>query len=185
MNRREWLLASLGVTQLSGFLTAEMNPQLSGVRKVYFLTMSNAMDQYLANRIAQSGLVEVVTDPQKADAIFTDTVGAPFEKRWDELYPPPPPPEPPKKDKDKDKDKDTDKDKSDDDTNSAREKEKAMAQARFSGFRRGKGTVFLVSRASREVVWSIYMPPKSTTPRGVEKASEQIAKRFRDDRAGK
>lgn len=177
MNRREWLIAALAASQWRGL--AAVHPQFPAVRKIYFLPMTNGLDQYLANRLAQSGTVEVVTDPQKADALFTDSLGMGFEKKWDELYPPPPPPEDPAKKK---KDKTKDDKASDDADDDSKSKEKDMPQPRATGFRRGKGTVFLVSRASREVVWSAYLPPRNSSSKEVEKAAEHLARRFSNDR---
>ena len=54
--------------------------------------MSNSMDQYLANRLTSEGILQVVTDPNKADAVLTDRLGLGFEERLKQLYPPPAPP---------------------------------------------------------------------------------------------
>ena len=72
----------------TAILAAEM-PQLKQVQSVYILPMSSGMDQYLANKIVRQGLFQVLTDPQKADAILTDRIGEPFERKLQELYPPP------------------------------------------------------------------------------------------------
>jgi hypothetical protein len=50
------------------------------------------MDQYLANRLTSLGVFQVVTDPKKADAIFTDGLGEAFEGRLAEWFPAPPVP---------------------------------------------------------------------------------------------
>src|SRR5712691_9558147 len=73
-------------------LTGAANPQLKQVQSIYILPMGSGMDQFLANRLTKLGLFQVVADPKKADAIFTDRLGEPFENKLDELYPPPPPP---------------------------------------------------------------------------------------------
>src|SRR3569832_1424805 len=113
------------------------NPGLQQVHNVYLLPMSNSMDQYLANQITSSGLFQVVTDPQKADAVITDSIGTNFEDKLEELYPTKPKP---KKD---------DKDKKDED-------DRAKPQ-RIGAFSRGRGNIFIVDRASRSVVWSVYL----------------------------
>ena len=64
------------------------NPQLMQVQSVYILPMGGGMDQFLANRLTRFGKIQVVADPQRADAILTDRLGEVFEKRLDELYPP-------------------------------------------------------------------------------------------------
>ena len=74
-------------------ITAE-NVALKQVQSVYILPMRSGMDQYLANKIVRHGTLLVVTDPQRADAILTDHIGASFERKLDELYPPPKPVKP-------------------------------------------------------------------------------------------
>ena len=43
--------------------------------------MSNGLDQFLAIRLTSGTVMQVVTDPQKADAILTDRIGASFEEK--------------------------------------------------------------------------------------------------------
>ncbi len=74
---------------LLGTAFAARNPQLESVHTVYLLPMGNSLDQYLATRLTQTGMFQVVTDPQKADAVFTDKIGQGFEDKMTELYPPP------------------------------------------------------------------------------------------------
>src|SRR5262249_36927549 len=62
---------------------------LEDVKAVYLLPMSRGMDQYLAERLAGQNIFQVVTDPNKADAIFTDRIGSSFEANLTELYKPP------------------------------------------------------------------------------------------------
>ena len=69
-----------------------VNPQLHQVKRVYILAMGSGMDQFLANQLTKAGVFEVVTDPKKADAIVTDSVGEAVQKKLDDLYPPPPKP---------------------------------------------------------------------------------------------
>jgi hypothetical protein len=64
-------------------------PGLAQVHTVYLLSMTNGMDQYLANRLTGSGVFQVVTDPKKADAIFTDHLGEAFESQEAEWFPGP------------------------------------------------------------------------------------------------
>src|SRR5882724_6286709 len=80
-------------------LAAAINPDLKHVSTVYILPMSSGMDQFLANRLTTMGVFQVVTDPQKADALITDRIGEPFQLKFDELYPPPAPPKPVKDEK--------------------------------------------------------------------------------------
>ncbi len=116
--------------------------ELSQIQTVYLLPMGNGFDQYLANQLTKLGPYRVVTDPQGAEAIFTDRLGEAFEAKFKELFPPPAP-EPIAEEKDKDKDKDGDKKEA--------TAKKADTNERFvppSSFSRGKGTVFLVERSS-------------------------------------
>lgn len=87
------------VVLLSGFLALAIcggaTSELSQVRSVYLFPMANGLDQYLANRLTNMGIFQVVADPKKADAVFTDRLGAAFESRLDELYREPAPPKPP------------------------------------------------------------------------------------------
>src|SRR5437879_13910626 len=71
---------------------------LGDIKTVYLLPMSGGLDQYLAIRLTTGSILQVVTDPQKADAIFTDRIGSGLEETLDALYN--------EKSKDKDKDKD-------------------------------------------------------------------------------
>ena len=57
------------------------------------MPMGRGLDQFIANRLTRLHVLQVVTDPAKADTIFTDQVGATLEDRLKDLYPPPPDPE--------------------------------------------------------------------------------------------
>jgi hypothetical protein len=149
-----------------GIATAATNPQLATVHTVYLLPMGGSLDQYLAARLTQTGVFQVVTDPQKADAILTDRIGEGFEQKMQELYPPP---EAKPGDEDKDKDKDP--------------LDKPYKRS-ISGTR-GHGTVFLVDKQSRNVVWSIYWPVKSSQPDDVNRRADQIVGRLRKELNGK
>src|SRR5471032_3210020 len=73
---------------------------LANVHTVYVLKMSKGMDQYLANRLTNEHVFQVVTDPKLADAILTDRIGESFESKLEELFPDPkaePDPEPVKR----------------------------------------------------------------------------------------
>jgi hypothetical protein len=59
---------------------------LNEFKTVYLLPMSNGLDQFLAIKLTSGAVMQVVTDPKKADAILTDHIGASFEERLDELY---------------------------------------------------------------------------------------------------
>jgi hypothetical protein len=155
---------------LSGFLGAAFgaaqNVRLAKVGSVYLLPMANGFDQYLANRITNAGVFQVVADPKLADAILTDQLGEAFERKLAELYPQAAPAAAAKGDKEEKGEGEADAAGSrsvNDDT-----------MPRVSSFSRARGTLFLVDGHSRSVVWSIYQKPKSTTPEQLDRTAGQI-----------
>ncbi len=168
MNRTVLLCVILAAATL-----AAAGAELAQVRSVYLLPMGNGLDQYLANRLANAGFFQVVADPKKADAIFTDRLGAAFEARLAELFPEPPPPkpvEPPKKAEKKEKEEEA---------KPGLEIPTAPEPARMSTFARGKGTIFLVSGKSRTVLWSVYEQPKNTLPAELDRTAQRIVERLK------
>jgi hypothetical protein len=183
----KWALFCLSVVSLP--LSAA---ELSAVHSVYLLSMSNGMDQYLANRLTNQHVVQVVTDPQRADAIITDRIGEPLEGKLDELYPPPKPKEEAKPAEkvakgsaDKSKDADKDKEPGSGSTVPGFEPVNKLAPRPVSTFGRAKGTVFLVDVKSRQVLWSIYERPKDTSPHQLDRTANRIVERLKQDLAGK
>lgn len=141
----------------SVFLIALGAPALAvQVQSVYLLPMSNGLDQFVASRLAASGALHVVADPQKADAVLTDHLGEGFEQRLTELL----------------------------DLGEAKakkeEKDKDKAQ-RFTSFGRGKGTIFLVDARTRLVIWSSYHKPKNSSPDELNRAAGRIVARLKKD----
>ncbi|MBI5083508.1 MAG: hypothetical protein HZB13_02785 [Acidobacteria bacterium] len=152
-------------------VTSQAGPELLQIKNVYILGMGSQFDQFLADHVARGGVLQVVTDPAKADAILTERLGKGFEKKLEELYPTPKP-EPPPTPKAKDEDsEDTEKSPSAFDL-------KTTPQDRTSSLGRGKGTVFLVHRSSRSVVWSTYERPKSTRPDDLNSTAREVAGRL-------
>jgi hypothetical protein len=147
----------LGAILLCSLAFGQQAKDLREIRNVYLLPMSGGLDQYLADRIARSGKYTVVTDPNKADAIFTDRIGTGFERALDDLYRPP------------DTAEDTEADKFG-----------APHQKRAAGLGRARGTIFLVDRATRVVLWSSFVPVSGTQPQDVEKRARHIADELRD-----
>ena len=162
-----------GLALLAGVLAfAAVNPQLRQVNTVYILAMSGGMDQFLANQITTSGIFQVVTDPKNVDAIITDRVGETFETKLKELYPQPAPPAAPAE------------------QNKASDKREGVdlgaGAARVSSSTgRGKGNLFIVDRKSRTVLWSIFEPPKDSTPGELSKTAEKVVKRLKNDLSDK
>jgi hypothetical protein len=165
---------------------ATVNPELHEVKRVYILAMTASMDQYLANQLTKAGIFEVVTDPKKADAIITDRVGESFENKLDDLYPPPAPPKPEKPAADSTDAPKPDGSKSLRELNSEKLSGLDLSGAtRPSTMGRGKGNIFIVSRGSRAVLWSVYEPPKNNTSSELTKTAERVVKHLQLDLIGK
>jgi hypothetical protein len=144
------------------------NPELLRVRNVYVMSMPRGLDQYLANRLVREGKYQVVTDPQLADAVFTDRLGPDFEQRFDDLYAPKAA-EAPKPD----------------DSSSSLNTALAWGEAgpqRASSFSSAAGNLFLVDRASKVVLWSSHKRPKRTTPEELYSTSDWHVERLLEER---
>jgi hypothetical protein len=133
------------------------NPQLKQVNAVYILGMSSGMDQYLANQLTSMGVLQVVTDPQKADAVITDQLGETFESKLKELYP--------RDTKAKSKDANAD---------------DLSGTARVSSLGRGRGNFFIVGKGGA-VLWSTYEQPKDSTPEELTKTARKVVRRLKND----
>jgi hypothetical protein len=140
-------------------LGAASAADLASATSVYIMPMTGGIDQYLALRLTSGNVMQVVTDPQKADVVLTDRIGSGFDDRWKELYPPPAPPKTDDKDKDKGKDEVF-----------------AVQRGASQPISRGRGAYFLIDRQTRNVIWSTYARPKSGTPDDVNRTADQIAK---------
>lgn len=170
---------------LSGFWAVMLSAgaEASAVRSVYLLPMAGHLDQYLAHRITSSGLFQVVTDPKKADAIFSDHLGPALEGRLDELFPaevkPAAAPAEPAKAKTRTEgdaaSKESDEAKPD---VAAKPKEEIM---RVSSFGKGKGTTFLLDGRNRTVLWSFYETPKSSSSQELDRVAGHIVERLKRD----
>ena len=160
--------------------------ELSGVHTVYVLSMSKGLDQYLANRLTNGHVFQVVTDPKLADTFLTDRVGESLQAKLEEIFPPPPAPEkeaPAEKEEKaakKDKDKEPPSNPMLGDTVN-----KLAAVGASSSFGRGKGTVFLVDAKSRQVVWSVYQLPKGSSAKELDRTASDIVSRLKRDLKGK
>jgi hypothetical protein len=156
------------------------DPAVREVKAVYLLTMTNGLDQYLASELTKSGTVQVVTDPLKADAVFTDRVGEAFERKFADLYAPKPAPkaeEPEEDDKDKKK-------KSKPKSIADMKENESVVAARVgtSSWGRGRGNIFLVQRSTGNVIWSTTGRPKDSTPQSIAKTAGKIAGELKRDR---
>jgi hypothetical protein len=155
-------VAGMAVLFATGLLIAASapNPALEGVKTVYLLPMASGLDQFLAVRLTTGSILQVVTDPQKADGILTDHIGASFEQQLDGLYG-----AKPRDDKDN--------------------PEQDFARPMTQPLSRGKGAIFLVDRKTRSVLWSTYALPKNTAPSDMNHLADRIAGRLEKDRKGK
>ncbi len=133
---------------------------LGDVKTVYVLPMSNGLDQYLAQQLTAEAVLQVVTDPQKADAVLTDHLGESFEQSLADLYQAKP--------------------KADEKSGDATEDKGASPVRSGMQGKRGRGTVFLVNRRTHEVLWSVFELPKDNRPAGLRhsagRISDQLAK---------
>jgi hypothetical protein len=115
--------------------------------------MAGGLDQHVALRLTQDHVMQVVTDPLKADVVLTDRIGAGFEDTLAELYAPPVEKEP-------EKQGDT------------------FVAPPMRPLSRSRGAVFLVDRNTHMVLWSTFEEPKSTDPKDLYKAAQHIVERL-------
>jgi len=139
---------------------ADSSPGLKEVHAVYLLPMAGGLDQLLAVRLTHHGLFEVVTDPAKADAVFTERIGANFEEAFKELY-----------------DSKAAKEAKDKDDGYTKPASKPMGQS--------KGSLFLVDRKNRNVVWSIYEKPPSSGVTDLHRFANRVGDQLEKDIKGK
>lgn len=151
------LLPNLTLCALAAVFTiSAAQAQVFGVKTVYVLPMASGLDQYLALQLTSSGVLQVVTDPKKADAILTDGIGARLEDSLNQLYGAVP----------------VDKDKS------AKAGTDDFAHPAMQPLSRGRGVVFLVNRATRDVLWSTFERPKNNQPEELKHAAQKIVDRL-------
>jgi hypothetical protein len=164
---------------------------LSSVHTVYLLKMGKGLDQYLANRLTNEHVFQVVTDPKMADAVLTDQIGEGLQVKLEELFPSPeaakPEPKPPKKDA---KEKGGKKGAKDDEEVSTipllgDTVNKLSNPATNSSFGRARGMVFLVDAKSRQVIWSAFDEPKDSNPKQLDKTALDLVNRIKHDLKGK
>jgi hypothetical protein len=139
------------------------HPELAEIKTVYLLPMTYSLDQFLAIRLTKGGVLQVVTDPNKADAILSEHIGTGLEEKLKSLYGEVKPEEAVDKDKDKG----------------------SYGGNPMAGGTRTKGSVFLVDRKTRNVVWSDYVRPKSAQPEELSHVADKIAGQLEKDKKGK
>jgi len=150
---------------LLGLNSSASAANLSEIKTVYLLPMSNGLDQYLAIRLTSGAVLQVVTDPAKADAVFTDSIGSGFEQKMEDLYGA-------KSRAGEDKD--------------GKGAPPVTEFARITSGIRSRGAIFLVERKNRDVLWSVYQRPKDNSSDGLKHAADKIVGKLEDTlKAGK
>jgi len=135
--------------------------ELSRVRTIYILGMSNGLDQFLANRLTNSGVLWVVLDPLRADAILTDRLDEGFWTWLNARYPlssKAPIPE-----------------RGDD----------LRSKSLMGLTGRTRGTVFLVDPRSRLVLWSSYNQPRKASADELDSVAVRVTKSLTNSLGGK
>jgi hypothetical protein len=136
---------------------------LNDVHTVYLLPMGSGLDQYLAVGLTTGAVLQVVTDPQKADAIFTDHLGENFEAKLDDLY-------------GSQKKAEAKTDAKADGKSDAKSTESQAPRVQAGS--RGRGAAFLVDRKTREVLWSVYDRPKDGSPDALKRSADRIVEKL-------
>jgi hypothetical protein len=150
--RFNWPL--LMVALLSCVLSGGDYRDLSKVHTVYILGMSNGLDQFLANRLTNTGVLWVVLDPARADAIMTDRLDEGFWTWLNARYPlASKAPMPERKD-------------------DLRSKNMVGVTGSI------RGTVFLVDPKSRLVLWSAYDQAKRASADELDGVAARVTKRL-------
>jgi hypothetical protein len=109
----------------------------------------------LALQLTTQGVLQVVTDPKKADSVLTDGVGARFEETLTAIYGAP-----------------VDKDQSEKDSQTE------FTHPSSQRLSSSAGVVFLVNRVSRDVLWSTFEQPKNTRPEDMKNTAKKIVERL-------
>ena len=148
---------------LTGMLLLAVDPAARNVKSVYILKMTGGLDQYLASELSKNGVFSVTTDPNQADAIFTDSLGEGFEKKYKALYEPPPV-----------------------ETDKKEEGQGGITDASpprigSSSWSRGRGTIFLVDRKTRSLLWSMNRQPKNSAPAEMVTQARKVVAQLKKD----
>ena len=188
---------------IAAIAQTEERAGLPGVKSVYLLPMASGMDQYLASQLIREGVLHVVTDPAKADAVITDRLGASFEASLKELYPEFRPGAHASGPKDENAahgsdaskaaaaaGKDSSRPAEDQSGKEVGEGEapgkatpgrdlKSVGAERPRPAVHARGMVFLVRRGTWDVVWSAYVEPSSGQSKDRDKAAAKIVSQMK------
>ncbi len=157
---------------------------LDTARTVYVLSMSRGLDQYLANRLTNEHVLQVVTDPKLADVILTEQVGEGFQAKLETISPTPKPEKPAEPEKPPEPAKDAKAGEQTPPPNpffSEPVNGAAPVIGTMSSFARNKGTIFLVDAKSREVLWSTYSPSRGIASKELDRTASEIVARLKKD----
>jgi hypothetical protein len=120
-------------------------------RSVYILPMAGGFDQFLAEQLTRDHVMQVVADPKTADAVLTDRLGEPFERKLAKIHP---------------------RDEDDDDAAETHPGFRSSTAA---------GTIFLVDLKSRHVLWSDFEKPGRSNSQGaLNRKAARVVKNLRD-----
>lgn len=139
---------------------------------VYLMRMKSGFDLHLANALTSGSVLRVVADPKIADYVFTEYLGPGFEGAMDEMY----------RQAEETKEAPEDGAAAKDDGDEAAAVRTAVAVSgavRSSSFGRAEGTLFLVRRSDRMVVWSTFLRRNDTRAPKLDNAAKEVAKRLR------
>ena len=163
-------ISLLGLCAAS-LVLAQPNANLNQVQSVYIMPMSSGYHQYLANRLTKLGLFQVVADPHHADAILTDRLGESLESRLDGY------------------DAATQRrEAAESKTEDERKGERSVTLAErpiSTSLSGGKGTLFLIDRKSRRLLWTTYERPKDSTSKQLDRSAGRVAGRIKEEWGGK
>jgi hypothetical protein len=144
---------------------------LGAVHTVYMLPMAHGLEQYLANTLTAEHVFVIVTDPRLADAVITDHLGAGLQEKLDTMLAPPPAEK-----------TDAKGEKDDEPKGSLVEPANKLSNpADSSSVGHSRGTVFLVTTKSRQVLWSVYDLPKDSSSKELDRIASDIVSRLRKD----
>ena len=166
------LIAAAAVTLALAAQGSAPHAELSRVQSVYILPMASGYHQHLTDQLTKLGLFQVVTDPTRADSILTDRLGESFESRLAEL------------DAEARRRTGEPKPKTESTEGGKPGSIELAPRQMTSAIARGKGTLFLVDRGSRQVLWSTYRKPKSSQPDDLQRNSHRVADDIKRDWSG-
>jgi len=144
---------------------------LWGVHSVYLLPMSRGLDQYLANRLTNQQVFQVVTDSKLADALFTGRLGSAFDNKLADRFGKPASPAAPKESEDKNEPEPG---------AGPATSNKLADPAANSNLGRSKGMVLLVDPKSGHVLWSAFQPPRDSRSRQLDRIADIVSRLKRD-----